>query len=924
MSENKITRLESSSKGNPLLKKQTTSQKNLSKQPSENKKNNIQKKLELKQTALQFLYRKTKEKNLTKFSVSQLSSDAKTFFVNAMNSKDSEVKQKNKKDAPFYDASVQDFIPLKEVRGGMMITTDNRYISMVEIMPINFYNKSADSKKTIQETFGSLFHNLSAFIQIKAMNDITNPSRLIEYVREQTGESKDQKIIDTLNDYIQTVMELSKGKGVTTRFFIFYEYTGNQEGRKSNDINEIYQTMLDNKRYIYSTMAACGHICYVPDDYNMEIGEFLYYFFNRNSSKEYTLHSRINRLRYDEQEYNKNCPPNKRKKLLDVDLIAPKGLYFINREYVYMDGLYYAYLSIKDDDHPQNVSDEWLSNFIQYGKNVDLDIILRRLPHDFSMMAIKQINKFADTSMYGAGKHNKKEKVRKLGSRIRNNSYVHECMQKGEHLYDCMIFITLKATTKKRIKSLQRRIIKDWSNYMKFEDSYLATEEFFHLSMPFLQKGNDVFRRNKHNYLDRNLTTLYMFTSYSLFDFKGYVLGKEYTRNSIVAPNNFNTHTYSNANMVLLGTSGAGKTFTEQLIAQRMLMTGIRDYFIIPKKGYEYRRGCNNVNGAFISLSPGSPDCVNVLEIRPEKELDADVLADDISSFKKNMLAHKTTSLILWIQLLMGKEKMSITQYNELSIHITLLYESFGITSDPNSIYEDGHSGTLKKMPIISDLYQELCKSPILKDSIAIVLKPFIKGICDNMNGQTNVDLYNNYTVFDVDEDVIGADLLPSFLYIAFDFVYSSVKEREGLGAIFLDEVWKMMRTEECAEQVSNMVKLVRGYGGCTIMATQELNDFMSASKGFGKSVINNSELKLLLKMKEDDLRLVSDTLQLTETDKKNILRFPTGTGMLIANGDKVTIEMISSKRELRAFNTDKTKEILWAQEDRTASVKES
>lgn len=924
MSENKIIKSGYSSKENPLLRKQPTSRKSLSAQFSENKKNKILEKIELKQKALHFLYRKTKETNLTKFSISQFSSDAKTFFVNAMNSTDSEAKQKDKKDAPFYDASVQDFIPLKEVRGGMMITTDNRYISMVEIMPINFYNKSTNNKKLIQETFGSLFHNLSASIQIKAMNDITNPSRLIEYVREQTGESEDPKIIETLHDYIETVKDLSKGRGVTTRFFLFYEYTGNQEGRKSNDMNEIYQTMIDNKRFIYSTMAACGHICYVPDDYNMEIGEFLYYFFNRNSSKEYTLNSRISRLKFDEQEYNKHCPPNKQKKMLDVDLISPKGLYFVSREYVYMDGLYYSYLSIKDDDHPQKVGDEWLSNFIQYGKDVDLDIIIRRLPHDFSMMAIKQINKFTDTSLYGADKHSKKEKAQKLGSRIKNNTYVYDCMLNGEHLYDCMIFITLKATTKKRLRSIQRRIIKDFSNYMKFEDSYLATEDFFNLYMPFLQKGNDVFRRNKHNYLDRNLTTLYMFTSYSLFDHKGYVLGREQTRNSIVAPNNFDTHTYSNANMVLLGTSGAGKTFTEQLIAQRMLMTGIHDYFIIPKKGYEYRRGCNNVNGAFISLSPGSKDCVNVLEIRPEKELNAEVLAEDISVFRKNMLAHKTTSLILWIQLLMGKEKMSITQYNELSVHITLLYESFGITTDPDSLYEDRQAGTLKKMPIISDLYQQLCKSIVLKDSVAIVLKPFIKGICENMNGQTNVDLYNNYTVFDVDEDVIGADLLPSFLYIAFDFVYSSVKEREGLGAIFLDEVWKMMRTEECAEQVSNMVKLVRGYGGCTIMATQELNDFMSASKGFGKSVINNSELKLLLKMKEDDLRLVADTLQLTETDKKNILRFKTGTGMLIANGDKVTIEMISSKRELRAFNTDKTKEIQWAQEDKKASIKEN
>ena len=497
-------------------------------------------------------------------------------------------------------------------------------------------------------------------------------------------------------------------------------------------------------------------------------------------------------------------------------------------------------------------------------------------------------------------------------------------MEAGEHLYDCTICITIRDETMGKAKSIKRKIVKDYSNSIKFEDSYLSAEKIYNLSLPFIQIRNPIFRRNSHNYLDQNLSTLYMMTSYSLFNYKGFVLGKEEDKDTVVAINNFDTNTYTNANMVILGTSGSGKTYSEQLIGQRMLMAGIKDYFIIPKKGYEYERGCKNVNGAYIFLVPGSKDCVNILEIRPEKELDETLLNDEVSTYRKNMIAQKTASIILWLQLLMGKTQMNINQYNELSTRITLLYESFGITADPLSIYKDVKTKELKTMPIISDLYKELCKSPILKDTVAVVLKPFIHGVCSNMNGQTNVDLTNNYTVFNVDEDIIGGELLPSFLYIAFDFVYSAAKERDGLAAIFLDEVWKMMRTEECAEQVSNMVKLVRGYGACTIMATQELKDFMNSKNGFGESVINNSEIQIILKMKPVDLKLVAKTLDLTKNDCDKIVKFPQGKGMLIASGDKITVDMVSSKRELRAFNTDKTKEIQWAQEDKAKAEAEA
>ncbi|MCO7110786.1 hypothetical protein NIA69_18925 [Gemmiger formicilis] len=77
--------------------------------------------------------------------------------------------------------------------------------------------------------------------------------------------------------------------------------------------------------------------------------------------------------------------------------------------------------------------------------------------------------------------------------------------------------------------------------------------------------------------------------------------------NSLVSLDNFNTHIYKNANMAILGTSGAGKTFTMQLIARRMRLAGTPVYIIAPLKGHEFYRQAKALNGTIIRIVPGSP-----------------------------------------------------------------------------------------------------------------------------------------------------------------------------------------------------------------------------------------------------------------------------------------------------------------------------
>ena len=99
-------------------------------------------------------------------------------------------------------------------------------------------------------------------------------------------------------------------------------------------------------------------------------------------------------------------------------------------------------------------------------------------------------------------------------------------------------------------------------------------------------------------------------------DDNGILLGVNKYNSSLIIVDIFNSAIYKNANMAILGTSGAGKTFTLQLMGLRMRRKNIPVFIIAPLKGHEFHRACANVGGEFIQISPASPHCINVMEIR--------------------------------------------------------------------------------------------------------------------------------------------------------------------------------------------------------------------------------------------------------------------------------------------------------------------
>lgn len=131
-------------------------------------------------------------------------------------------------------------------------------------------------------------------------------------------------------------------------------------------------------------------------------------------------------------------------------------------------------------------------------------------------------------------------------------------------------------------------------------------------------------------------------------------------------------------------------------------------------------------------------------------------------------------------------------------------------------------------MPIIGDLYDVLIENKYTR-RVANILSKFVTGSASSFNQQTNVNLNNKFIVFDL-QDLTGT-MKGVGMFIVMDFLWSKIKEnRIERKAVFIDEGWQLIGASSdsrAADFVYRIFKIIRGYGGSAIFATQDISDLL-------------------------------------------------------------------------------------------------
>lgn len=822
--------------------------------------------------------------------------------------KDSSAKRKAGKRKPEKLSFTQDFIPIKNLEHGIIETTDGRYIKILEIEPINFMLRSEEEQYEIICSFASWLKISPVHLQFKSITRKADSDKHIAMLRKEmeTEESEQCKMLS--EGYIRLIKDVGSREALTRRFFLIFRYEELRRNENS-DYGQICSTLLTAEQNARAYFMQCGNNILQPKDPDEATAEILYMFFNRRSCIEEPFHSRVDRIVLDTMAAkNKVIGIDPIPHIRMAHFIAPRGIDLTHRNYIIMDGLYYSFLYIKGNGYPNKVRAGWMSSLINAGEGIDVDVFLRRENRSKTIDKVAQRIRLNRTKLKSM--QDTSTDYEELAGSIQAGYFIKQGIANyNEDLFYMSVFVTISARSYEELmwrKQQMTDMLKSMDMYVS--DCSFQQEDALRTVMPFLQISPKLEKKSKRNVLTSGAASTYMFTSFEMSDDTGVLLGINRHNNSLCIVDLFDTKKNKNANLNLLGTSGAGKTFTMQLLALRMRMRGIQCYIIAPIKGHEFRRACNRIGGQFIKIAPGSPHCINIMEIRhtisPEMELIDELDYSEMDS----LLAQKIQQLMIFFSLLIPD--MTNEEEQMLDEALIRTYGKFGITHDNDSVYADRNAvpPKMKTMPILGDMHEELQKNEMTK-RIAVIVSRFVTGSAQSFNQQTNVDLSNKYIVLDLSE--LKGKLLPVGMMIALDYVWDKIKsDRTKKKAIMIDEIWQLIgagSNRMAAEFCLEIFKVIRGFGGAAISATQDLSDFFGLEDGrYGRAIINNSKNKIILNLEPDEAEFVRDTLKLTKTEIRSITRFERGEALICSNNSKVPVIIKASKEEQEMITTDR------------------
>ena len=822
--------------------------------------------------------------------------------------KDSSAKRKTGKRKPEKLSFTQDFIPIKNLEHGIIETTDGRYIKILEIEPINFMLRSEEEQYEIICSFASWLKISPVHLQFKSITRKADSDKHIAMLRKEMATEESEQCKKLSEGYIRLIKDVGSREALTRRFFLIFRYEELRRNENS-DYGQICSTLLTAEQNARAYFMQCGNNILQPKDPDEATAEILYMFFNRRSCVEEPFHSRADRIVLDTMAAkNKVIGIDPIPHIRMAHFIAPRGIDLTHRNYIIMDGLYYSFLYIKGNGYPNKVRAGWMSSLINAGEGIDVDVFLRRENRSKTIDKVAQRIRLNRTKLKSM--QDTSTDYEELTGSIQAGYFIKQGIANyNEDLFYMSVFVTVSARTYEELmwrKQQMTDMLKSMDMYVS--DCSFQQEDALRTVMPFLQISPKLEKKSKRNVLTSGAASTYMFTSFEMSDDTGVLLGINRHNNSLCIVDLFDTKKNKNANLNLLGTSGAGKTFTMQLLALRMRMRGIQCYIIAPIKGHEFRRACNRIGGQFIKIAPGSPHCINIMEIRhtisPEMELIDELDYSEMDS----LLAQKIQQLMIFFSLLIPD--MTNEEEQMLDEALIRTYGKFGITHDNDSVYADRNAvpPKMKTMPILGDLHEELQKNEMTK-RIAVIVSRFVTGSAQSFNQQTNVDLSNKYIVLDLSE--LKGKLLPVGMMIALDYVWDKIKsDRTKKKAIMIDEIWQLIgagSNRMAAEFCLEIFKVIRGFGGAAISATQDLSDFFGLEDGrYGRAIINNSKNKIILNLEPDEAEFVRDTLKLTKTEIRSITRFERGEALICSNNSKVPVIIRASKEEQEMITTDR------------------
>lgn len=440
-----------------------------------------------------------------------------------------------------------------------------------------------------------------------------------------------------------------------------------------------------------------------------------------------------------------------------------------------------------------------------------------------------------------------------------------ELAKGAERFFQFGLYITIPADSIEELDQVTKELDANLSSLLIVaKQATLEMEEGFKSTLPMFTDKLMVWR----NMDTTSLATTFPFSTASLTANEGILYGVNLHDSSLVI---FDRFTLENANSVILGKSGGGKSFLVKLEAMRLLTMGVDIIIIDPEN--EYKKIAEALGGEFVSFSVSSSYKINPFDLNNEHQ-------------EPDELANKILNLHSLMKVIMGE--LTPSQDAILDKALVLTYRQKGITEDPET-----HKN---EPPLLEDLYKVLLGMETQEAAeLATFLEKFIKGSAAGIfNQQSNFDIKNHFTVFGIRD--LEENLRPIAMYIILDFVWNRIRKEKRKRVLIVDEAWYLIKHKDSASYLHSFAKRARKYLLGLTTITQDVEDFLSTDEG--KAIITNSSLQILLKQSTAAIDKVAEVFNLTGGEKHFLLSGEVGEGLFFAGQSHVAIRVIASEEE--------------------------
>lgn len=445
-----------------------------------------------------------------------------------------------------------------------------------------------------------------------------------------------------------------------------------------------------------------------------------------------------------------------------------------------------------------------------------------------------------------------------------------DTLQRGEaKFYKSSLYFTIYA------KSLED--LESYTNFLEnllggqlvlTKQAFLQQEQILTSTLP-LCKDELVITKN----LDTGaLSTFFPFVSSDLSRNEGILYGLNRHTNGLVI---FDRFKLENANSVVLAKSGAGKSYAVKLELLRYMMFGAEVIVIDPEN--EYEQLCDALGGAFLDININSNSRINPFDLPLVNQSNAEEAGDHLRS--NIIMLHGL------IKVMLGGN-LSPTEDNLLDQALVQTYASKGITVDPAT-----HN---LAPPTMSDLVRTLSS---LKgtEQMAASLRKYTEGTFAGVfNQPTNINLNNQFVVFSIRD--LEDQLRPIAMYMILNFIWNRVKSDIKKRILAVDEAWILMKYEDSAQFLYSIAKRARKYYLGLTTICQDVEDFLSSV--YGKAIVNNSSLTLLLKQHPATVDLIAQVFNLTQAEKYFLLNCEVGECLFFAGLNHIAMKIVASYQE--------------------------